>query len=68
MENIINRIKSGDLTRANDEVYQDGLWDYAGEIIYDSNNPCDEDLQAEIYYALWELADELTKVKELKNV
>lgn len=68
MENIIKRIKSGELTRDNDELYQDGLWDYAGEIIYDSNNPCDEDLQAEIYYALWELADELTKVKELKNV
>jgi hypothetical protein len=62
METIIEQIKSGELTRDNDEKYAGGLWDYAGEIIYDSNDPCDEELQANIYYALWEIADELKGV------
>lgn len=63
MNDIIKRIISGELTRDNDEKNAGGLWDYAGEIIYDSNDPCDEELQANIYYALWEVVDELKEVK-----
>lgn len=65
MNNIIKRIKSGNLTRDNDELYQGGLWDYVGEIVLDSADPCDESLQSEIYYALWELADQLINKKEI---
>jgi hypothetical protein len=66
MNDIIKQIKNGYLTRDNDERYQGGLWDYAGEIVLILNNadPCYESLQSEIYYALWELADQLNKVKE----
>lgn len=57
MQEIIEKILAGEITRDNDESYAGGLWDYAGEIVYDSNNPTDESLQAEIYYALWEVVD-----------
>lgn len=57
MKEVIEKIVSGEITRDNDEKYAGGLWDYAGEIIYDSNNPADESLQAEIYYAFWEIVD-----------
>lgn len=60
MDDIIKSIKSGELTRENDEKYSGGLWDYAGEIVLDSSDPCDEGLQEEIYNALWSLADNLT--------
>lgn len=57
LQNIMQDILSGELTRDNDEKYAGGLWDYAGEIVLDSANPCDEKLQSEIYYALWEVTD-----------
>lgn len=57
MQEIINDIKNGKITRDNDESCAGGFWDYAGELVRESKDPCDEHLQAEIYYALWELAD-----------
>lgn len=67
MNEIVQNIVNGKLTRDNDEKYAGGLWDYAGEIIRDSENPCDEKLQADIYYALWAVVDELNRLlKELK--
>lgn len=63
MDEILKNILNGKLTRDIDERGAGGLWDYAGEVIYDTNYPCDEELQAEIYYALWEMADEIIKIK-----
>jgi len=57
LENIIQNIVSGEMTRDIDEKYAGGFWDYAGEIVLDSTDPTDEHLQSEIYYALWEVAD-----------
>jgi hypothetical protein len=61
MKDILEQIISGELTRDNDEKHAGGLWDYAGEIIFDSNANEDEELQANIYYALWEMAELLTE-------
>ena len=57
LQNIMQDILSGELTRDNDEKYAGGLWDYAGEIVLDSAEPTDEKLQSEIYYTLWEITD-----------
>lgn len=59
MNEILQNIINGDITRDNDEKYSGGFWDYAGEIILDSNSKYDDDLQLRIYNALWELAETL---------
>lgn len=57
LQDILQDIINGKMTRDKDEKYAGGLWDYAGEIVYDTNNPVDENLQSKIYHALWEIAD-----------
>lgn len=61
MKDILQEIMSGELTRDNDEKHAGGLWDYAWEIL-EKNAGCDQDTQqANIYYALWEMAELLTE-------
>jgi len=57
MQDIVERILSDELTRDNDEKYAGGLWDLAYDIL-EKNAGCTQDeQQANIYYALWELVD-----------
>lgn len=60
LDDILQRIISGELTRDIDEAEAGGLWDYAGDIVFSSNSDDDEELQANIYYALWDIAEKLT--------
>ncbi len=71
MNDIIERIISGELTRDNDETGAHGFWDYAGEqavqVMSESNIKLDkqadisrERLQEILYNLLWEVAETTT--------
>lgn len=53
MEQIIKKILSGELTRANDESYANGFWDYAFDKYGEQNGEA-------VYYDLWELVETIT--------
>lgn len=69
MNDIIEQIISGELTRENDETGANGFWDYAGEKAVEimreneitlDNKQADitrENLQETIYNLLWEVAE-----------
>lgn len=57
MQDIVQDILDGKMNRDIDEAGAGGLWDYAGDIVFDSNNEANGELQANIYYALWDLVD-----------
>lgn len=61
MKDILEQIISGELTRDNDEKHAGGLWDYTWEILEKSAGCTQDELQANIYYALWEIAELLTE-------
>lgn len=59
MEEIIKRIKSGEISRDNDEAYAGGFWDYANDIvgsyIHLLNDEQVGQLQEELYNDFWEI-------------
>lgn len=59
LDEILLMIVSGQLERTNDEKNVGGLWDYARQIIDNSAEGDDGDLQANIYYALWDIVDKM---------
>ena len=76
MQEIIKKIKSGELSRYNDETGAEGFWDRAGEVAdivyqYDKKlaegcRDCTlsdifEKIQDAVYNDYWELYEELTK-------
>lgn len=57
MREIIKKIKSGELSRENDEKYAGGFWDLSIEIAAKAHQISDE-VQEDIYNTLWELCEE----------
>lgn len=63
INDIVQKIADGELTRDIDESGAGGFWDYSNELIYScSDLPTPEihhELQENIYNALWELYETL---------
>lgn len=59
LEIIIKKIKSGEITRDNDEAYAGGFWDYANDIVgsymQSLNDEQVEKLQEQLYNDFWEI-------------
>lgn len=59
LEIIIKKIKSGEITRDNDEAYAGGFWDYANDVVgsymQSLNDEQVEQLQEQLYNYFWEI-------------
>lgn len=60
IKDILLAIKSGKLTRENDETYAGGFWDLAGECQTPDN--FDEETQECIYNAFWEIVETIKTI------